>query len=150
MSVVKLSIIRARSMWQIWTLLFLDVRRHSHWTSASNWESKAWKFSHTERKSYACALTYPAGFTTALISLRTRLHKSRMYKNGLAMAGQAGWFQHLRLELSLLYLPLITVFASFICWLWLHSSDLDSIHCMHVVLLCVLMHSVTSNQHVQN
>ena len=23
-----------------------------------NWDSKAWKFSHTERKSYACALRY--------------------------------------------------------------------------------------------
>ena len=39
-------------------MVFLAVRRRSHCTSASNWESKAWKFSHTERKSHACALMY--------------------------------------------------------------------------------------------
>ena len=43
---------------KFWSLLFLTVRSCSHYTSASNWESKAWKFSHTEHKSYACALTY--------------------------------------------------------------------------------------------
>ena len=41
-----------------WTLLFLAVRRHSHCTSAPNWESKAWKFSHTACKFYVRALTY--------------------------------------------------------------------------------------------
>ena len=45
---------------KFWTLLFLAVRRRSYCTSASNWGSKAWKFNHTERKSYA--RTYPAGF----------------------------------------------------------------------------------------
>ena len=63
-SVVKLSIIRARSARQnfgpCYFLLFLAVRRRSYCTLASNWESKAWKFNHTERKSYA--RTYPAGF----------------------------------------------------------------------------------------
>ena len=49
---------RAKRAAKIWTLVFLAVRRHSHCTSASNWDSKAWKFSHTERKSYACALRY--------------------------------------------------------------------------------------------
>ena len=56
MSVVKLS--RAKRAAKIWTLVFLAVRRRSHCTSASNWDSKAWKFIHTERKSYACALRY--------------------------------------------------------------------------------------------
>ena len=56
MLVVKLLIIRAA---KIWALVFLAVRRHSHCTSA--------KFSHTECKSYACALRYvPAEFTTAI------------------------------------------------------------------------------------
>ena len=59
MSVVKLLVIRARSARQKFgPWYFLAVRRRSHWTSASNWDSKAWKFSHTERKSYACALRY--------------------------------------------------------------------------------------------
>ena len=43
---------------KICTLVFLAVRRRSHCTSASNWDSKAWKFSHIERKSYACARRY--------------------------------------------------------------------------------------------
>ena len=50
--------LRAKRAAKIWTLVFLAVRRRSHCTSASNWDSKAWKFSHTERKSYACALRY--------------------------------------------------------------------------------------------
>ena len=59
MSVVKLLIIRAQSARQKFgPWYFLAVRRRSHCTSASNWDSKAWKFSHTERKSYACALRY--------------------------------------------------------------------------------------------
>ena len=49
---------RAKRAAKICTLVFLAVRRPSHCTSASNWDSKAWKFSHTERKSYACALRY--------------------------------------------------------------------------------------------
>ena len=49
---------RAKRAAKIWTLVFLAVRRRSHCTSASNWDSKAWKFSHTERKSYACARRY--------------------------------------------------------------------------------------------
>ena len=49
---------RAKRAAKIWTLVFLAVRRRSHCTSASNWDSKAWKFSHTERKSYARALKY--------------------------------------------------------------------------------------------
>ena len=48
MSVVKLLIIRAQSAAKIWALVLLAVRRRSHCASA--------KFSHTERKSYACAL----------------------------------------------------------------------------------------------
>ena len=59
MSEVELLIIRAHSARpKIWTSVFLAVRKFSHCTSASNWDSKAWKFSHTERKSYACALRY--------------------------------------------------------------------------------------------
>ena len=49
---------RAKRAAKIWILLFSGVRRRSHWTSASNWDSKAWRFSRTERKSYACALWY--------------------------------------------------------------------------------------------
>ena len=49
---------RVRHAAKILTLVFLAVRRHSHCTSASNWDSNAWKFSHTERKSYACVLRY--------------------------------------------------------------------------------------------
>ena len=47
---------RAKRAAKVLTLVFLAVRRRSHCTSASNWDSEAWKFSHTERKSYACAL----------------------------------------------------------------------------------------------
>ena len=50
--------LRAKRAAKIWTLVFLAVRRCCNCTSASNWDSKAWKFSHTERKSYACALRY--------------------------------------------------------------------------------------------
>ena len=58
MSVVKLLINNSRTKRAaiIWTMVFLAVRRRSHCTSASNWDSQAWKFSHTESKSYACAL----------------------------------------------------------------------------------------------
>ena len=48
----------AKRVAKIWILVFLAVRRRSHCTSASNWDSKAWKFSHTERKSYVCTLRY--------------------------------------------------------------------------------------------
>ena len=42
MSVVKLLIIRAaKRAAKIWTLVFLAVRRRSHCTSATNWDSKA-------------------------------------------------------------------------------------------------------------
>ena len=59
MSVVKsVNNSHAKRAAKIWTLVFLAVRRRSHCTSASNWDSKAWKFSHTECKSYACALRY--------------------------------------------------------------------------------------------
>ena len=94
MSVVKLLIIRPRSVAKICSLVFLAARRHSHCTSASNWDSKAWKFSHTERKSYACALRY-----VPCLSLlqNSRPHKcktcnyvSTSAENGLAMAGPAG------------------------------------------------------------
>ena len=56
--------LRAKRAAKIWTLVFLAVRRRSHCTSASNWDSEAWKFSHTERKSYAWALYWyvPAKF----------------------------------------------------------------------------------------
>ena len=48
---------------KIWTLVFLAVRRRSHCTSASNWDSKAWKFSHTEVSLMRAHLgTYPAEF----------------------------------------------------------------------------------------
>ena len=51
----------------------LAVRRCSHCTSASSWESKAWKFSHAECKSYACTLTYlPAGFYYSTIQSGNR------------------------------------------------------------------------------
>ena len=63
---------RAKRAAKIWTLVFLAVRRRSHCTSASNWDSKAWKFSRTERKSYTCALRYvPAEFYYS----NSRLHK---------------------------------------------------------------------------
>ena len=80
---------------KIWTLVFLAVRRRSNCTSASNWDSKAWKLSHTERKCYACALRYvPAKFYYS--NLRT--HKCRSCikyvstsaENDPAMAGPAG------------------------------------------------------------
>ena len=94
MSVVKLLIIRARSAAKIWALVFLAVRRRYHCTSASNWDSKAWKFSHTERKSYACALRYvPAKFyysNSRPHKCRTRNYVSTSAENGPAMAGPAG------------------------------------------------------------
>ena len=74
------------------TLVFLAVRRCSHCTSASNRDSKAWKFSHTECKSYACALRY-----VELYYSNSRLHKCRTHnyvsnsaENGPAIAGPAG------------------------------------------------------------
>ena len=50
--------LRVKRAAKIWTLVFLAVRRRFHCTSASNWDSKAWKFSHTVSKSYACTLRY--------------------------------------------------------------------------------------------
>ena len=95
MSVVKLSIIRAQSARQKFgPWYFLAVRRRSHCTSASNWDSKAWKFSHTERRSYACALRYvPAKFyysNSRPHKCRTRNYVSTSAENGPAMAGPAG------------------------------------------------------------
>ena len=113
--VVKLLIIRARSARIINSfLIFLAVRSLSHCTSASNWDSKAWKFSHTERKSYACALigTYPAEFYYSNL----RPHKRRTHtgnyvstsaENGPAMAGKAGPVRRLWLGSAL---------SHFSCW----------------------------------
>ena len=78
--------------------LFLTVRRCSHYTSASKWESKAWKFSHAEHINYyACTLTYVPCRILQQFSLGRRPHKSRTHKydsplpeNGPAMAGPAG------------------------------------------------------------
>ena len=85
---------RAKRVAKIWTLVFLAVRRRSHCTSASNWDSKAWKFSHTERKSYACALRYvPAKFyysDSRPHKCRSRNYVSTSTENGPAMAGPAG------------------------------------------------------------
>ena len=79
---------------KIWTLVFLAVRRRSHCTSASNWDSKAWKFSHTERKSYACALRYvPAKFyysNSRPHKCRTCNYVSNSAESGPAMTGPAG------------------------------------------------------------
>ena len=65
--------LRAKCAAKIWTLVFLAVRSRSHCTSASNWYSKAWKFSHTERISLMRAHlgTYPAEFYYRNL----RLHK---------------------------------------------------------------------------
>ena len=69
---------RVKRVAKIWTLVFLAVRRCSHWTSAPNWDSKAWKFSHTERKSYACTLRYvPAKFYYS--NLRPHKCRTRNY-----------------------------------------------------------------------
>ena len=71
------------------------MRRRSHCTSASNWDSKAWKFSRTERKSYVCAFWYVPcrillqQFETTQIC-RTRNYVSTSAENGPAMAGPAG------------------------------------------------------------
>ena len=85
---------RAKRAAKIWTLVFLAVRRRSHCTSASNWDSKVWKFSHTERKSYVCALRYaPAKFyysNSRPHKCRTCNYVSTSAENGLAMAGPAG------------------------------------------------------------
>ena len=54
---------RAKHAAKIWTLLFLAVRRRSHCTSASNWDSKAWKFSRTERK-YWSVFWLPTNLST--------------------------------------------------------------------------------------
>ena len=86
--------LRSKLAAKIWTLAFLAVRRRYHCTSASNWDSKAWKFSHTERKSYACALRYvPAKFyysNSRPHKCRTRNYVSTSAENGPAMAGPAG------------------------------------------------------------
>ena len=81
---------------KICTSVFLAVRRRSHCTSASNWDSKAWKFSHTERKSYACTLRYVPcrillqQFETTHCKCRTHNYVSTSAENGPAMAGPAG------------------------------------------------------------
>ena len=97
MSVVKLvNNSRAKRAAKIWTLLFfffLAVRRRSHSTSASNWDSKAWKFSRTERKSYACALRC-ISCRILLQQFETTTKMSNTYsisaENSPAMAGAAG------------------------------------------------------------
>ena len=70
------------------------MRRRSHCTSASNWDSEAWKFSHTERWSYACALRYVAAkfyySNSRPHKCRTRNYVSTSAENGPAMAGPAG------------------------------------------------------------
>ena len=70
------------------------MRRRYHCTSASNWDSKAWKFSHTERKSYVCALRYvPAKFyysNSRPHKCRTCNYVSTSAENGPAMAGPTG------------------------------------------------------------
>ena len=85
---------RAKRVAKIWTLVFLAVRRRSHCTSAPNWDSKAWKFSHTERKCYACALRYvPAKFyynNSRPHKCRTHTYVSTSAENGPAMARPAG------------------------------------------------------------
>ena len=92
--VVKLSIIsRAKRAAKFWTLLFLAIRRRSHSTSASNWEPKAWKFHHTERRFYV--RMYPAGFYYSNIQSGNETTQKHNYvwpsaENGPAMAGPAG------------------------------------------------------------
>ena len=83
---------RAKLAAKIWTLVFLAVRRRFHCISASNWDSKAWKFSHTERKSYACALRYVEFYysSSRLHKCRTRNYVSNSAENGPAIAGPAG------------------------------------------------------------
>ena len=87
---------RANRAAKIWTLVFLAVRRRCHCTSASNWDSKAWKFSHNERKSYAGVLylgTYPAEFSYSNSTphkCQMRNYVSTSAENGPAMAGPAG------------------------------------------------------------
>ena len=84
----------AKRVAKIWILVFLAVRRRSHCTSASNWDSKAWKFSHTDVSLTRVHLgTYSAEFYYS----NSRLHKCRKHnyvststENGPAMAGPAG------------------------------------------------------------
>ena len=83
--------LRAKRAAKIWTLVFLAVRRRSHCTSASNWDSKAWKFSHTEVSLMRAHLgTYPAEFyysNSRLHKCRTHNYVSTSAENGPAMAG---------------------------------------------------------------
>ena len=85
---------RAKHATKNWTLVFSVVKRHSHCTSASNWDYEAWKFSHTERKSYACTLRFvPAKFyysNSRPHKCRTHNYVSTSAENGPAMAGPAG------------------------------------------------------------
>ena len=65
---------RAKRSAKIWTLVFFAVRRRSHCTSALKWDSKAWKFSHTEVSLMRAHLgTYPAEFYYS----KSRPHKCR-------------------------------------------------------------------------
>ena len=80
---------RAKHAAKFWTQLFLAVRRRTHCTSASNWESPllcSLSLGHTECKSYACTLTYVSLLWQILLqqlSLGTRLHKfSQMHNSG--------------------------------------------------------------------
>ena len=83
--------LRVKRTAKICTLVFLAVRRCSHCTSASNWDSKAWKFS----LSLMCAHlgTYPAKFyysNSRPHKCRTRNYVLTLAENGPAMAGPAG------------------------------------------------------------
>ena len=62
---------RAKRAAKIWTLVFLAVRRRSHCTSASNWDSKAWKFIVILMRAHLG--TYPAKFFYS----NSRPHKCR-------------------------------------------------------------------------
>ena len=81
---------RAKRAAKIWTLVFLAVRRRSHCTSASNLDSKAWKFIVILMSAHLG--TYPAKFFFS----NSRPHKCRTRnyvtsaENGPAMAGPAG------------------------------------------------------------
>ena len=98
---------------KFWTFLFLAVRRCCHCSSASNCESKAWKFSHTECRSYMCTLTYVPcmpDFTTEIQSGNETTQKSNTKlcltsaENGPPMAGPAGLVLAPMLTSSLLHI----------------------------------------------
>ena len=78
---------RAKRAAKFWTyLFFLAVRRRSRCTSGSNW-----KFSHTERKSYACAPTYVSCGFYYSSSVWERDH-TKVVNFGWEWSGQGGFF----------------------------------------------------------